>query len=92
MLFTNTFNLHADVTPTGSLYGTAGSKAPAVDALVIETFDRAAPKGVGHAKVAGNYAPTFAFANAAKKAGFAITLHLGAVWVCPFLLPPSFTP
>lgn len=47
------------VTPTGSLYGTAGSNAPAVDALVIETFDRAAPKGVGHAKLAGNYAPTF---------------------------------
>ena len=42
-----------DVTPTGSLYGTAGSVAPAVDAFVIESFDRAAPKGVGNAKLAG---------------------------------------
>lgn len=64
------------VTPTGSLYGTSGSQAPAVDALVLETFDRSAPLGVGHAKLAGNYAPTFLHAAAAKKAGFAITLHL----------------
>ncbi|KAK4705350.1 branched-chain amino acid aminotransferase, partial [Phenoliferia sp. Uapishka_3] len=64
------------VTPTGSLYGTAGSVAPAVDAFIIETFDRSAPMGVGHAKLAGNYAPTFKHSMAAKKAGFAITLHL----------------
>ncbi|KAM0752824.1 branched-chain amino acid aminotransferase II [Meredithblackwellia eburnea MCA 4105] len=66
------------VTPTGSLYGTAGTQAPAVDAFILETFDRAAPKGVGHAKLAGNYAPTFKHAAAAKKAGFPITLHLDA--------------
>ncbi|KDE09309.1 branched-chain amino acid aminotransferase [Microbotryum lychnidis-dioicae p1A1 Lamole] len=64
------------VTPTGSLYGTAGLKAPAIDAFVLETFDRAAPRGVGHAKLAGNYAPTFRHAAAAKQAGYAITLHL----------------
>lgn len=39
------------VTPTGSLYGTAGGKAPAVDALVLHLFDRAAPMGTGSAKV-----------------------------------------
>lgn len=41
------------VTPTGSLYGTAGSAAPAIDAFVLDTFDRSAPMGVGHAKLAG---------------------------------------
>lgn len=64
------------VTPTGSLYGAAGTKAPAVDAFVIEKFDRAAPRGNGSAKLAGNYAPTFKHSAAAKKAGFPITLHL----------------
>ncbi|KAI5476939.1 branched-chain amino acid aminotransferase [Pseudohyphozyma bogoriensis] len=64
------------VTPTGSLYGTAGTKAPAVDAFVLEDFDRAAPKGVGTGKLAGNYAPTFSHMKNAKAAGFPITLHL----------------
>lgn len=64
------------VTPTGSLYGTSGGKAPAVDAFVIEEFDRAAPRGVGHAKLAGNYAPVFRHQAKAKKEGYAITLHL----------------
>lgn len=63
-------------TPTGSLYGTAGGKAPAVDAFVIDDFDRAAPLGVGNAKLAGNYAPVFRHQAKAKKEGYAITLHL----------------
>lgn len=42
------------VTPTGSLYGAAGKQAPAVDALVLSDFDRAAPLGMGAAKVAGS--------------------------------------
>ena len=29
----------------------------AIDALVVENFDRAAPRGVGNIKAAGNYAP-----------------------------------
>ncbi|ORY64608.1 aminotransferase [Leucosporidium creatinivorum] len=64
------------VTPTGSLYGAAGTKAPAIDAFVIEKFDRAAPRGNGSAKLAGNYAPTFKHAAAAKKAGYPLTMHL----------------
>lgn len=99
------------MTPTGSLYGAAGGAAPAIDALVVEDFDRAAPR-VSHcaldsnsltwlfgsgsgtcegglrrssprasltsymSQLAGNYAPSFLHALAAKKAGFAITLHL----------------
>lgn len=47
-----------------------------VDALVLEEFDRAAPKGSGAVKVGGNYAPVFRFSAAAKEEGFGITLHL----------------
>jgi len=43
------------VTPTGSLYGSAGGKAPAVDALVLHLFDRAAPLGTGSAKVSRDF-------------------------------------
>lgn len=55
----NEFTFLVYVTPTGSLYGTAGTSAPAVDAYVLDTFDRAAPLGVGNAKLAGNYATVF---------------------------------
>jgi branched-chain amino acid aminotransferase len=48
----------------------------AIDALVLEEFDRAAPRGTGSAKVGGNYAPVFKWAQAAKAEGFEITLHL----------------
>lgn len=45
-------------------------------ALVMEDFDRAATRGVGHAKVGGNYAPGMKWAKIAKKKGFYLTLHL----------------
>ncbi|RYP42071.1 hypothetical protein DL767_000583 [Monosporascus sp. MG133] len=48
----------------------------AVDALVLDEFDRAAPRGVGAGKLGGNYAPVWPFSIKAAKAGFAITLHL----------------
>lgn len=47
-----------------------------VDALILDNFDRAAPKGVGSAKVGGNYAPVMKWSGAAKEAGYGITLHL----------------
>lgn len=53
------------------LHGTA-----AVDALVLDEFDRAAPRGVGAGKLGGNYAPVWPFSAQAAKAGFALTLHL----------------
>lgn len=52
----STFTFIVYVTPTGSLYGAAGTQAPAIDAWVIDDFDRAAPLGIGHSKAAGNYA------------------------------------
>lgn len=47
----NEFTFFVYVTPLGSLYGSAGGKAPAVDAVVVHEFDRAAPMGTGTIKV-----------------------------------------
>ena len=47
-----------------------------VDALVLEEFDRAAPKGTGSAKIGGNYAPVMRWSDKARSNGFGITLHL----------------
>lgn len=45
------------VSPVGSLYGGPNKGIPAVDAFVLDSFDRTAPKGTGHTKLGGNYAP-----------------------------------
>ncbi|KAM5445796.1 putative branched-chain-amino-acid transaminase [Microsporum audouinii] len=45
-------------------------------ALILEEFDRAAPKGVGHVKVGGNYAPVLKWSDQARAEGFFLTLHL----------------
>lgn len=59
------------VTPVGEYY--RGSlKAQ------VTTCDRAAPKGVGGVKVAGNYAPDLQPNLQAKKDGFGISLYLDA--------------
>ncbi len=49
-----------------------------VPAFVIDDYDRAAPRGVGSAKVAGNYAADLLPNMAAKKAGYPIGLYLDA--------------
>jgi branched-chain amino acid aminotransferase len=59
------------VMPTGAYHG-----ASAVDALILEDFDRCAPFGTGHAKVGGNYAPVLKHSDRARREGFGITLHL----------------
>jgi branched-chain amino acid aminotransferase len=59
------------VVPIGMHLGTQPIKA-----LILDEFDRAAPKGTGHAKVGGNYAPVLRWSDQAKKDGFGITLHL----------------
>ncbi len=48
----------------------------ALDALVLEDFDRAAPRGMGGYKVGGNYAPVWRHAKKAREMGYGITLHL----------------
>lgn len=57
--------------PTGVYHGTNP-----VDAVILESFDRAAPEGTGSAKVGGNYAPVLRHSEKAYKAGYGITLHL----------------
>lgn len=47
-----------------------------MDALILEDYDRTAPKGTGSAKAGGNYAPVQRHSMAAYKEGYGITLHL----------------
>lgn len=64
------------VIPVGDYY--QGGLASPVDALIIEDFDRAAPRGVGNVKVAGNYAADLLPNMLGKKKGFPIGLYLDA--------------
>lgn len=59
------------VVPIGPYHGVA-----VLDALVLENFDRAAPRGMGAFKVGGNYAPVWRHAKKAREMGYGMTLHL----------------
>lgn len=59
------------VVPTGVYHGTHPVKA-----LILDDFDRTAPKGTGNAKVGGNYAPVLRWSDKARTEGYGITLHL----------------
>ncbi|KKY15044.1 putative branched-chain amino acid aminotransferase [Phaeomoniella chlamydospora] len=59
------------VMPTGVYHG-----IHAVDALILEDFDRSAPEGTGSAKLGGNYAPVLRHSQRAYSEGYGITLHL----------------
>lgn len=59
------------VTPAGAYHG-----LQPVDALILDDFDRAAPRGTGAAKIGGNYAPVMRWSDAARRDGYALTLHL----------------
>lgn len=63
------------VTPVGP-YFKSGFKP--VDLIVEEEVDRAAPLGVGDAKVAGNYAAGMRATKRARDAGYAEVLYLDA--------------
>lgn len=63
------------VVPVGDYY--KGGLSP-VTAIVMQDFDRAAPRGVGHVKVAGNYAADLLPNMLGKKAGYPINLYLDA--------------
>lgn len=60
--------------PVGSYYRT--EKMQALDALVNDEYDRAAPLGCGDCKAAGNYAADLESMVVAKRKGFAISLYL----------------
>jgi branched-chain amino acid aminotransferase len=59
--------------PVGEYY--KGGMSPC-KALIQYGFDRAAPNGMGRAKVAGNYAPVIPVTEIAKEKGFTINLFL----------------
>ncbi len=63
------------VTPVGPYYKDGFFP---VKARIHEEYDRAAPKGVGNVKVAGNYAAGLKGDLEAKKAGFSVGLYLDA--------------
>ncbi len=48
-------------------------------ALIVEQFDRTAPKGCGSKKVGGNYAPVMQYVESAKDQGYSITIHLDSL-------------
>ncbi len=63
------------VTPVGAYYK-HGLKP--VNALIVDDYDRAAPKGSGHVKLAGNYAQSLTAAKSHKDKGYPIGLYLDA--------------
>eukprot|EP00171_Calliarthron_tuberculosum_P013610 IDg13610t1 len=69
------FTLVVLVTPVGDYY--RGGLSP-VTALLMSDHDRAAPRGVGHVKVAGNYAADLQPGAQAKALGYPINLYLDA--------------
>jgi branched-chain amino acid aminotransferase len=64
------------VIPVGDYY--KGGLANPVRGILITDFDRAAPRGVGAAKVAGNYAADLLPNMLSKKKGYPIGLYLDA--------------
>lgn len=71
----STFTFIVMVSPVGPYYKNGFSP---VDALILEGYDRAAPRGTGQSKVAGNYAASLKSTLEAKARGFPINLYLDA--------------
>jgi len=67
----STYSFIVLVTPVGPYYKEGFSP---VEAIVLEEYDRAAPKGTGRAKMAGNYAASLKPGMVAKKMGYPIVL------------------
>jgi branched-chain amino acid aminotransferase len=63
------------VVPVGNYY--KGGLQP-VRAVILDDYDRAPPHGVGHVKVAGNYAASLEPHNVASDMGFPVELYLDA--------------
>jgi branched-chain amino acid aminotransferase len=62
--------------PVGNYY--KGGLSTPVNGIIIEDYDRAAPRGVGGVKVAGNYAADIFPNTYYKKQGYPIGLYLDA--------------
>jgi branched-chain amino acid aminotransferase len=64
------------VIPVSDYY--AGGLSSPVDGILVTQYDRAAPRGVGDVKVAGNYAADLYPNMKHKKMGYPISLYLDA--------------
>jgi branched-chain amino acid aminotransferase len=64
------------VTPVGAYY--KGGMVP-VGSVIFGDYDRSAPRGTGHLKVAGNYAAGLYAGIRAKKMGYPIVLYLDSL-------------
>ena len=64
------------VIPVSDYY--AGGLTSPVDGILVTQYDRAAPRGVGNVKVAGNYAADLYPNMKHKKLGYPISLYLDA--------------
>lgn len=71
----STFTFLVMVSPVGPYYKNGFSP---VDALIVDGYDRAAPRGTGQSKVAGNYAASLKSTLVSKAQGFPINLYLDA--------------
>lgn len=69
------YTFFVTVLPAGGYFG---NDEQGVKALVSEEHDRAAPKGTGGVKAAGNYAADLAPVHGAHKMGYNTTLYLDA--------------
>lgn len=65
------------VLPAGGYFSKTGGQE-GIDALVMEDHDRAAPRGTGAVKAAGNYAADLEPVHMAKEQGYGTTLYLDA--------------
>lgn len=64
------------VVPVGAYYK---GGLQAVKACIVDDYDRAAPHGTGHTKLAGNYAASLLPHEMSKQAGYPVDLYLDAV-------------
>jgi len=71
------FTFLVTVTPAGGYFSKSADEE-GLEALVMEEYDRAAPRGTGRVKAAGNYAADMEPLHIAKAKGFGTTLYLDA--------------
>lgn len=64
--------------PVGSYYKSDDGAMQALDGLVNDDYDRAAPLGCGDVKAAGNYASDLESMYVSKRKGYPISLYLDA--------------
>mmetsp|Transcript_24871 Transcript_24871/g.82910 ORF Transcript_24871/g.82910 Transcript_24871/m.82910 type:complete len:368 (+) Transcript_24871:52-1155(+) len=70
------FTFLVTATPAGGYFKQATGAEEGIEALVMEDHDRAAPRGTGSVKAAGNYSADLEPLHMAKAKGYGTTLYL----------------